>query len=106
MADCSATSPSAPAIPTADGSLDRQIHAQRCSWPLSGRLAARRDGATWAEEFARLPALEQVTKDGGSGLANGLEQVNARRQQRGQPAAAEQDDHFHVLRDGRKALRA
>jgi hypothetical protein len=72
---------------------------------VSGRLAARRDGATWAEEFARLPALEQVTKDGGHGLANGLERVNAARRRQGLATAAEQDDHFHVLRDGRKALR-
>lgn len=72
---------------------------------VSGRLAQRRDGVTWAEEFAKLPALEQVTKDGGSGLANGLEQVNAARRRQGRPAAAEQDDHFHVLRDGRRALR-
>jgi len=47
---------------------------QSLCW-VSGRLAQRRDGATWAEEFARLPALEQVTKDGGSGLAKGLEQL-------------------------------
>jgi len=72
---------------------------------ISGRLAARRDGATWAEDFARLPALEQVTKDGGNGLANGLAQVNATRRQQDLAAVAEQDDHFHVLRDGRKALR-
>ena len=43
------------------------------------RLAQHRDGTPWAEEFAQLPALEQVTKDGGNGLAKGLEQVNARR---------------------------
>jgi hypothetical protein len=72
---------------------------------VSGRLAAHRDGATWAEEFAKLPALGQVTKDGGHGLANGLEQVNAARRRQGLAMAAEQDDHFHVLRDGRKALR-
>jgi hypothetical protein len=72
---------------------------------VSGRLAACRDGATWALEFAQLPALEQVTKDGGSGLANGLEQVNAVRRRQGLAVAAEQDDHFHVLRDGRQALR-
>jgi len=72
---------------------------------VSGRPAARRDGATWAEEFDKLPSLEQVTKDGGHGLANGLGQVNARRRRQGLVAAAEQDDHFHVLRDGRKALR-
>ena len=57
-----------------------------------------------AEEFQRLPALEQVTKDGGSGLANGLMQANAKRQQ-GQRPAVEQDDHFHVLREGQRSLR-
>lgn len=72
---------------------------------VSGRLVPRRDGVTWAEEFAQFPALEQVTKDGGTGLANGLAQVNAVRRSQGQPAVAEQDDHFHVLRDGRRALR-
>jgi hypothetical protein len=72
---------------------------------VSGRLAARRDGATWAEEFNRLPALEQVTKDGGSGLAKGLRQANAQRQQQGRARAAEQDDHFHALREGQRSLR-
>jgi hypothetical protein len=72
---------------------------------VSGRRVEHRDGATWAEEFGRLPALEQVTKDGGTGLANGLEQVNQQRQQHNRPAVQEQDDHFHVLRAGRKALR-
>jgi hypothetical protein len=42
---------------------------------VSGRLAPRREGATRAGEFAQLPALEQVTKDGGTGLAKGLEQL-------------------------------
>lgn len=72
---------------------------------VSGRRVARRDGVTWAEEFARLPALEQVTKDGGSGLANGLARANAHRQQQGRAVAVEQDDHFHVLREGQRALR-
>jgi len=72
---------------------------------LSGRRVARRDGVTWAEEFARLPALAQVTKDGGSGLANGLARANAQRQKQGRAVVVEQDDHFHVLRDGQRALR-
>jgi hypothetical protein len=72
---------------------------------VSGRRAEHRDGATWAEEFGRLPALEQVTKDGGTGLANGLARVNEQRQQQSCPAVREQDDHFHVLREGRQALR-
>ena len=70
-----------------------------------GRLAPRREGATWAEEFSRLPALEQVTKDGGSGLANGLARANAQRHQQGQPVVVTQDDHFHVLREGQRGLR-
>src|SRR5262249_28185137 len=57
---------------------------------VSGRRAEHRDGATWAQEFAQLPALEQVTKDGGSGLANGLDQVNEQRRQQGLTAVAEQ----------------
>jgi hypothetical protein len=72
---------------------------------VSGRLVARRDGATWAEEFNRLPALEQVTKDGGSGLANGVARANIQRQHQGQMPAVEQDDHFHVLREGQRGLR-
>jgi hypothetical protein len=72
---------------------------------VSGRVVARRDGMTWAAEFARLPALEQVTKDGGSGLAKGLTQDNARRRQQQQTPVAAQDDHFHVLREGQRALR-
>lgn len=72
---------------------------------VSGRRVAQRDGVTWAEEFASLPALEQVTKDGGSGLAKGLALANAQRQQQGQDAAVAQDDHFHVLREGQRALR-
>src|SRR5262249_40850432 len=73
---------------------------------VSGRRVAHRDGVTWAEQLGCLPALAQVTKDGGNGLAKGLALVNAQRQQQGRAGAAAQDDHFHVLRDGRRALRA
>ena len=72
---------------------------------VSGRLVPRRDGAEWAKEFRQLPALRQATQDGGAGLAKGLATVNAERQQAGQPALAVQDDHFHVLRAGNRALR-
>lgn len=72
---------------------------------VSGRLVPRRDGVTWAEEFRRLPALAQVTKDGGSGLAKGLALANAQRRQEGRAPVVEQDDHFHVLREGQRALR-
>jgi hypothetical protein len=72
---------------------------------VSGRLAERRDGEEWAKEFRPLPNLRQATQDGGTGLAKGLALVNAERQQAGRPAVCAQDDHFHVLREGTRALR-
>jgi hypothetical protein len=72
---------------------------------VSGRLAPRRDGAEWAREFRQLPQLRQATQDGGTGLAKGLAIVNAERHQAGQSAVCAQDDHFHVLREGTRALR-
>jgi hypothetical protein len=72
---------------------------------LSGRLADNRNGDTWAEEFRRLPNLQQVTRDGGTGLAKGVAQVNQERQAQSQSPLADQEDHFHTLREGRRALR-
>ncbi len=78
---------------------------QRSLCWLTGRLVAQRDGATWAAELGQLPHLEQVTRDGGTGLRKGLALVNAARQPQGQPAIADQEDHFHALREGGRALR-
>jgi hypothetical protein len=72
---------------------------------LTGRLADDRTGATWAEEFRCLPNLQQVTRDGGTGLAKGVAEVNQERQAQGHDAIADQEDHFHTLREGRRALR-
>lgn len=72
---------------------------------LTGRLADNRNGATWAEAFRRLPNLQQVSRDGGTGLAKGVAQVNQERQAQGQSPIADQEDHFHTLREGRRALR-
>jgi hypothetical protein len=72
---------------------------------LTGRLADNRNGDTWAEEFRLLPNLQQVTRDGGTGLAKGVAQVNQERQAQSRPALADQEDHFHTLREGRRALR-
>jgi len=72
---------------------------------LTGRLADNRDGDTWAEEFRALPNLQQVTRDGGTGLAKGVAMVNQERQTQGRDAVADQEDHFHTLREGRRALR-
>jgi hypothetical protein len=80
------------------------VEPESLCWPV-GQLSERRDGAAWSAAFAGLPSLEQVTRDGGTGMAKGLQQVNAARQQAGQPTVAEQADHFHLLREGTRALR-
>ncbi len=72
---------------------------------LTGRLADNRNGDTWAEEFRRLPNLRQVTRDGGTGLAKGVALVNQERQAQSNKAIADQEDHFHTLREGGRALR-
>jgi hypothetical protein len=72
---------------------------------VSGRLAASRSGEEWAQEFRQLPQLRQAAQDGGTGLAKGLDLANRERQAQGQAPVAAQDDHFHVLREGTRALR-
>jgi hypothetical protein len=71
----------------------------------SGRLAEHADGPTWAQEFQAYPALAQVSRDAGTGMAKGLATVNAERQRVGQRPIADQLDHFHTLREGGRALR-
>lgn len=72
---------------------------------LTGRLADNRAGATWADEFRRLPNVRQLTRDGGTGLAKGLALVNQERQDQQKDTIADQEDHFHTLREGCRALR-
>jgi hypothetical protein len=62
-------------------------------------------GTAWAEQFRQLPALEQVTRDGGTALANGVATVQHERQQQAQAALADQLDHFHTLRGGSQGVR-
>jgi hypothetical protein len=80
------------------------IEQHSLAW-LCGRLVERRTGEAWATEFRHLPQLQQTTQDGGSALAKGLELVNQERRQEGRPPVRLQDDHFHVLREGQRALR-
>jgi len=72
---------------------------------LGGRRADRCDSVEWAREFEQLPALEQLTRDGGQGLRQGLQRVNRQRRRAGQPAIADQEDHFHLLQRARRAVR-
>jgi hypothetical protein len=72
---------------------------------LSGRLSPSRDGEQWARELGQLPNLEHLVRDGALGIQNGLARVNAKRQEDQQAAISDQLDHFHTLREGRRALR-
>src|SRR3954464_9766104 len=72
---------------------------------LAGRLAATRDGLTWAAELERWPALRAVVRDGGTGLSRGIAMVGARRGQRGADLA-DGRGVFRPLREGGRALRA
>lgn len=80
------------------------VEPESLCW-LGGRLSAEASGEAWAQEFGQLPNLEQVTRDGGQGLAKGVAWVNAQRQEQGQPAVVDQGDHFHALRGGSVGLR-
>ena len=80
------------------------VEPESLCW-LGGRLSAEVSGEAWAQEFGQLPNLEQVTRDGGQGLAKGVALVNAQRQEQGQPAVVDQGDHFHALRGGSVGVR-
>ncbi len=67
---------------------------------VAGRLTDAVCGDTWMEEFRRLPALEQVTRDAGSGLQKGVALLNAQRQVQGLTPVSDQLDHWHSLRGG------
>lgn len=72
---------------------------------VTGRMAGARDGATWAQEFARLPALRAVVRDDGTGLGKGVRLDNARRRDAGLAEFDQTLDVFHTLREGGRALR-
>jgi len=72
---------------------------------LSGRLSPGRDGQQWAKELQRLPNLEHLVRDGAKGIEKGLATANAQRQEVQKDPISDQLDHFHTLREGRRALR-
>jgi len=72
---------------------------------LTGRMVKARDGVTWAQEFARLPALRAVVRDDGTGLGKGVKLERARRRVAGLPDLDDTLDVFHTLREGGRALR-
>jgi hypothetical protein len=72
---------------------------------LTGSLTPQVSGEVWCEQFAALPALEQVTRDAGSGLGKGVALLNEKRQQQELPVVADQLDHFHTVREGNRGQR-
>ena len=80
------------------------VEPESLCW-LTGRMVAARDGVTWAEEFARFPALEAVVRDDGTGLGKGVKLERARRRAAGLPDLDDSLDVFHTLREGGRALR-
>jgi hypothetical protein len=80
------------------------VEPESLCW-LTGRMVEARDGVTWAEEFARFPALEAVVRDDGTGLGKGVKLERARRRDAGLPDLDDSLDVFHTLREGGRALR-
>jgi hypothetical protein len=80
------------------------VEQESLCW-VTGKLSDEVSGEAWSKEFERLPQLEQVARDGGTGLAKGVELVNAKRLEQGQEPLLEQGDHFHALRSGGVGLR-
>ena len=80
------------------------VEQESLCW-VCGRLSEEVNGAAWSQEFDRLPNLEQVARDGGTGLAKGVALVNAQRQEQGQKPLVDQGDHFHALWQGGVGLR-
>lgn len=79
------------------------VEPESLCW-VRGRLTEHVDGETWAGELERLPHLQQVTRDAGSGLSKGVAELNRRRQEQGKSAVADQLDHFHTLREGGRGV--
>lgn len=80
------------------------VEPESLCW-LSGQLSQEISGEAWLREFEELPNLEEVMRDGGTGLAKGVALLNAqRRTQLGKSPVTDQGDHFHALRHGGVAL--
>jgi cell division protein FtsB len=80
------------------------VEQESLCW-VCGRLSEEVSGAAWSQEFGCLPNLEQVARDGGTGLAKGVALLNAQRQEYGQEPLLDQGDHFHALWKGGVGLR-
>jgi hypothetical protein len=80
------------------------VEQESLCW-VCGQLSETVSGEAWSQEFARLPNLEQLACDGGTGLAKGIALVNAQRQEQGKKPIVLQGDNFHALWKGGVGLR-
>ena len=71
---------------------------------VGGRKSDEATGEAWQEELQKLPNLELVARDAGSGLTRGVKLLNEKRAEQDLAPVAEQLDHFHSLRDGGRGL--
>ena len=72
---------------------------------LAGSLTTQVTGEVWVGQFAAYPALEQVTRDAGTGLGKGVALLNEKRATQELAPVADQLDHFHTVREGNRGQR-
>src|SRR5512144_890598 len=80
------------------------VEPESLCW-MTGRMVQARDGVTWAEELARLPGLEAVVRDDGTGLGKGVKLGRARRRAADLPDRDDSLDVFPPRREAGPALR-
>ena len=80
------------------------VEPESLCW-MTGRWSETADGEAWTREFGAFGSLEQVRRDGGKGLSQGVRRVDAARRKEGRAGLADQLDHFHTVRAGTRALR-
>lgn len=80
------------------------VEQESLCW-ITGRLSNEVSGPAWAQEFARLPNLEQLARDGGLALAKGVILENEQRHKQSRAGIVDQDDHFHAMWNGGVGLR-
>jgi hypothetical protein len=71
------------------------VEQESLCW-ITGRLSDEVSGPAWAQEFARLPNLQQLARDGGLALAKGVILENEQRQKQSREEIVDQGDHFHA----------
>ena len=79
------------------------VEPESLCW-VSGRLVPGASGTEWTKELGKLPQLQQVTRDAGTGLSKGVADLKQQRAAQGLTPVADQLDHFHTLREGSRVV--